>query len=226
MKIGKKPLIAATLHLGEELNVLPALADEKIIDAVEFRADRFYSGDIGKLKKILYRIGETNLPAVVTFRQGEIANLTEAERLRIISELLPEAAAVDIELDSEITGEAVKKAKSLGKTVIISDHDFEKTPSNEDLRIIFERSIAEGADVVKIAVMPRAPEDAARLMCFCMESSGKHPLICISMGEAGKFTRFYGPFFGSVLTYGSISEPIAPGQADVRELKRELGKFF
>ncbi len=226
MKIGRKPLITATLHLGEELNVLPALAAEKIIDAVEFRADRFYSGDPGKLKKILDRIRETNLPAVLTFRQGEIENLTEDERLRIISELLPSVDAADIELCSEIAAHAVKKAKSLGKTVIISEHDFKKTPADKELENIFKSCIEKGADIVKIAVMPRAPEDAARLMSFCLEASVKHPAVCISMGETGKFTRFYAPFFGSSITYGFISEPIAPGQVDVRELKRELGKFF
>ncbi len=226
MNTDSKPLIAATLHLGEELSALPCLASEKIIDAVEFRADRFYSGDAGKLKNILGRVKETNLPAVLTFRQGEIANLTEAERLQIISELLPEADAADIELRSEISEEAVKKAKSLGKTVIISEHDFEKTPPADELEAIFSKSIEKGADIVKIAVMPRAPEDAASLMSFCLKNSRKHPLVCISMGEIGRFTRFYAPFFGSKITYGSISKPAAPGQIDVRELKKELGKFF
>ncbi len=222
----KKPLIAATLHLENELKILPGLAAEKIIDAVEFRADQFYSGDTGILENILKNLKNSALPVILTFRQGEVAGLFEDERLEIISALLPYADALDIELSSKISAPAVKKARSLSKTVIISEHDFEKTPGEKELERMFAQSIEKKADIVKIALMPRTPEDAARLMCFCLKNSRTYPLVCISMGEIGKFTRFCAPFFGSFITYGFISEPIAPGQVGVRELKRELGKFF
>jgi 3-dehydroquinate dehydratase I len=221
-----KPLIAATLHLESELKFLSSLAEEKIIDAVEFRADRFYNGSGEELGNALRKAGEIKLPVILTFRQGEIENLSEEERLELIFKLLPGADAVDIELRSGITERAAKKAKSLSKTVIISEHDFEKTPAESELDEIFSESMEKGADIVKIAVMPNFPSDAAELMCFCLKHSKKHPLICISMGAIGRFTRFCAPFFGSSITYGFISEPIAPGQVDVRELKRELGKFF
>ncbi len=222
----KNPLIAATLHLENELKILPGLAAEKIIDAVEFRADKFYSGNTGSLENILENLKSLALPVVLTFRQGGVAGLSEDERLEIISALLPRADALDIELSSIISEPAVKKARCLSKTVIISEHDFEKTPCVKELERIFAQSIEKKADIVKIAVMPRTPEDAAKLMCFCLKNSKTNPLVCISMGETGRFTRFCAPFFGSSITYGCISEPAAPGQVDVKELKRELGRFF
>ncbi len=221
-----KPLIAATLHLENELEILPGLAVEKIIDAVEFRADKFYSKNTRQLKNTLYSLKSLELPVILTFRQGGAADLSEDERLEIILALLPDASAVDIEIDSEIAEIVVENSRTLSKTVIISEHDFEKTPPEKNLDFIFAKGIRRGADIVKISLMPRTPHDAARLMCFCLKNSKTNPLICISMGETGKFTRFCAPFFGSSITYGCISEPAAPGQVDVRELKRELGRFF
>ena len=226
LETGAKPLIAATLHLENELNILPALAAERIIDAVEFRADSFFTGDMEELRQILTALNKIGLPVILTFRKDEVPSLSETQRLEIILELLPHACAVDIEFDSEITGIVIENSKTLSKTVIISEHDFEKTPLEKDLNSIFEKGIKKGADIVKIAVMPNAPPDAAELMGFCLKSSKKHPVICISMGEIGRFTRFYAPFFGSRITYGFISEPIAPGQTDVRELRKEIGRFF
>ncbi len=221
-----KPLVAATIHLHEEIELIGDIAANGSADILELRADRFFDGNTSFLKRILQDIKASGLPVILTMRQGEVPNLSEKKRLEIISELMPEADAVDIELGASICQDVVRAARTNSKIVIISEHDFDKTPSEGELDIIFKKSIEKGADVVKIAVTPNSPVDAAKLMCFCLKSSKQHPVACISMGEVGAFTRVYGHLFGSSITYGFISEPIAPGQLDVRELKRKISKFF
>ncbi len=219
---GTNPLIAATVHTREDLPLLPELSGKGIIDAVEFRADGFYRGDARELESILDRIKSAGLPVILTFRNRGI---DEAQRLSMISSLLPGADAVDIELHSDITDEVAGLGREHSKKVIISEHDFEKTPPMKQLEIIFGACLEKGADIAKISVMPVSPADAAALMCFCLTASARHPVICVSMGKTGRFTRFYAPFFGSCLSYGCISRPAAPGMAGVRELKAELGKY-
>jgi 3-dehydroquinate dehydratase-1 len=48
------------------------------------------------------------------------------------------------------------------------------------------------------------------------------PLCMIAMGEVGRHLRAVAPLYGSVLTYGYVSEPTAPGQMSVSELRQAL----
>jgi len=42
------------------------------------------------------------------------------------------------------------------------------------------------------------------------------------MGEKGKHSRVIAPVYGSVMTYGYVDTPTAPGQLKVDELKKIL----
>ncbi|CAG0981854.1 partial 3-dehydroquinate dehydratase, partial [Methanosarcinales archaeon] len=47
--------------------------------------------------------------------------------------------------------------------------------------------------------------------------------VCaIAMGEIGKHSRVMAPLYGSVMTYGYVDIPVAPGQLRVDELKNML----
>ena len=60
-----------------------------------------------------------------------------------------------------------------------------------------------GADIAKLAVMPRCAADAARLLeatARAADARPDTPLITMSMGPLGAVTRFCGGAFGSCAT--------------------------
>ena len=82
-----------------------------------------------------------------------------------------------------------------------------------------------GADIAKLAVMPRNRADAARLLLATAQAAAQRPgkaLITMSMGRDGAVTRYCGGAFGSAATFGTLSAASAPGQPPVNLLKEKL----
>ena len=84
-----------------------------------------------------------------------------------------------------------------------------------------------GADIAKLAVMPRCAADAARLLeatARAADTRPDTPLITMSMGPLGAVTRFCGGAFGSCATFGVTSgtSASAPGQPSADLLKAKL----
>ena len=84
-----------------------------------------------------------------------------------------------------------------------------------------------GADIAKLAVMPRCTADAARLLeatARAADARPDTPLITMSMGPLGAVTRFCGGAFGSCATFGVTSgtSASAPGQPPADLLKAKL----
>lgn len=183
-------------------------------DILELRIDLM--DDMHKLPD-LRKLG---LPVIITNRmkqEGGVWEGSEEKRIQKLLSMLPGADAVDIELCAEKIDEVVKKAKITGKTVIISTHDFQRTPENDVMLGIIRESQEAGADVAKLAVMPQSFEDVLRLLEVTLLSKGK---VCtIAMGDIGKHSRIIAPIYGSVMSYGYVDVPTALGQLRVDELK-------
>lgn len=173
--------------------------------------------------QILQDIKKTGLPVIITNRmkqEGGNWGGSEDDRIRTLNSLLPMADAVDIELCAKDRDIVVKKAGDIGKTVIISTHDFQRTPVNDVMKGIISDSFAKGADIAKLAVMPNSLEDVLRLFDVTLHAKGA---VCtIAMGETGRHSRVITPVYGSVMTYGYVEKPTAPGQLRVDELKQLL----
>lgn len=174
-------------------------------------------------RKTLQELKKLGLPVIITNRmkqEGGAWKGSEAERIQKLLSLLPLADAVDIELCAEDRDAVVKKAKSMGKTVIISTHDFQRTPSYEIMMGVIREAFEAGADIAKLAVMPHSFEDVLRLLEVTLHS--KYAVCTIAMGDFGRHSRVIAPVYGSVMTYGYVDTPTAPGQLRVDELKDML----
>lgn len=108
--------------------------------------------------------------------------------------------------------------------VIMSSHDFAKTPRPAALKQRLTQMEAVGADIVKLAVMPHGPADVLEVLELTQDYHlhGRLPLITMAMGDLGKITRVSGELFGSCLTFASVGRASAPGQIAVDELERIL----
>lgn len=171
-------------------------------------------------RKTLLDLKKLGLPVIITNRmkqEGGAWEGGEAERVQRLLSLLQLADAVDIELCAEDRDAVVKKAKSMGKTVIVSTHDFQRTPGYEIMMGVIREAFEAGADIAKLAVMPHSFEDVLHLLEVTLRSKGA---VCtIAMGEIGRHSRVIAPIYGSVMTYGYADAPAAPGQLRVDELK-------
>lgn len=197
-----------------------AAAGRSAVDVAEVRADTLPQ------PPSLDQISALPLPAILTVRrqdEGGARPISDTERLALYLELLPAAAAVDIEGRSLRSLETlVSAARRAHKTVIVSFHDFQATPSLSRLRTWERRAREGGADIVKIATHTEQPADVARLLTLLHETDS--PLSVMGMGKLGRASRLLFARAGSVLNYGWLAEPQVPGQWSAPDLRDLLAR--
>ncbi|MCI0503595.1 type I 3-dehydroquinate dehydratase [Candidatus Micrarchaeota archaeon] len=187
------------------------------LELAEIRMDEMEPQELTKAN--IRRIFSSPLKLIATCRPGII---DEEHRRGILIDAVDSGAAyVDIEVESDdgLKNDIVAAARGKGCKVIVSYHDYKKTPSSEELRQIVEWCFESGADIAKISCMANSEKDNARL--FGLLDLGR-PLIVIGMGERGRLTRVVAPLLGAVFTYASSSlgKETAPGQIDKARLER------
>ncbi len=166
-----------------------------------------------------------SLPSEESRGEGErIALLKEAVRLG--------ADYVDVELDTaeRLRLDVLAAASSHGNRtrVIISHHDFSKTPSFETLKDIYQDCMESGAGVAKIVTLARSPEDnftVLRLIPYARDR--KNDIIAFCMGEEGRQSRIMAPLLGSYLSFASLHDGMAsaPGQLTVGEMENAMNLY-
>ena len=200
-------------------------------DVIEWRVDHFR--DVVRVDAVLEAarslrkiLGTT--PLLFTRRSpregGEPSELSNGAVLDLYAAVCQSGCAdmVDVELDSpELLRTRVREAAARHSiALVLSHHDFRATPAREALVERFVRAQELGADVAKLAVMPRNHADVLTLLAATQEASEKLkiPLISMSMGTLGAVTRMIGWMFGSALTFGIAESGSAPGQLPVSDL--------
>lgn len=180
----------------------------------ELRIDLFSRTDVEHVLATIKRL--SGLPILATIRLAEEGGGWkggEETRLALFRAILPHVDAVDVELRAAGTLAAVAaEAGALGKALVVSHHDFEATPSADDLSAIARRAADAGADVVKIAAAIRDDADLAALAGLLTQRPVPN-LVVIGMGEQGLVTRLLFPALGSLFTFAGKGERAsAPGQ--------------
>nr|HUM56919.1 type I 3-dehydroquinate dehydratase [Bacillota bacterium] len=160
-----------------------------------------------------------------TKEEGGKANLKRSAYMEIIRDVIQKSRVdmVDIELLGENGTEdkarlefIVDIAHDEGKKVILSNHDFERTPDMEVITGRMDSMKELGADIVKVAYMPCDDADVDVLMDAAesmQKKNPKMPLVVISMGENGKRTREGSEAYEPAIYFISgPGGPSAPGQ--------------
>lgn len=225
------PLTAAT---NDELVEQAGKANDCAAHVVEWRVDLF--DEALRQERVLETLSHIRTALkdkilLFTFRTAREGG-DKAIRLREYQELYEAAAAsglidmIDIELEqAEYLGRGfVRKIKNQQVLVVMSSHNFEKTPADGEQVMKIGVMTQFGADIGKIAVMPRSINDVLHLMNLSQKMKGLHsvPLILISMGDLGKVTRVAGELTGSVMTFAALEDSSAPGQFPVEKMPEWL----
>lgn len=231
---GEDPLLCMPLVATEEHALLKEA--EKIVrlspDIIEWRVD-YFDGvcDIEQVKRALnsLRALADQIPIIFTFRshlEGGYKPVEDKMRYDIIRQVIAtgKVEVVDIELISGADNIShIKEAtEQYNISLILSYHDFNKTPSVDYLVDKMHQQIESGADIAKIAVMPKNEKDVLNLLNATLEARIKMPnppIITMSMGGIGVVTRMAGWLFGSDLTFAVGEKASAPGQFPIEELR-------
>lgn len=225
------PLVGKTEQaILDEVNFLNTVD----FDLAEFRVD-FYENveDFDKVEELLQKIRQKyNKPLLFTFRtkkEGGEYEMSEEKYFQLNHKAIKSGYIdiVDVELFSSEKNikELIALAKEKNVKVIISNHDFFKTPEKSEIVNRLIKMQEYNADITKIAVMPQCEEDVLTLLSATLEmkkQKGDRPCITMSMASLGVISRLSGELFGSCMTFAAAKEVSAPGQVSVKELRNIL----
>ena len=135
---------------------------------------------------------------------------------------------IDVEIftGDDIVKKIIDGAHAAGVKVIVSNHDFFKTPAKADIIYRLRKMQDMNADIPKIAVMPQNKKDVLTLLAATEEMTTNYadrPIITMSMAGTGVISRLCGEVFGSSMTFGAAKKASAPGQMGVNDLNTVLG---
>ncbi len=198
-------------------------------DMLEVRADYLEDLTPENVAEFLAALSEAaSLPMIYTNRlwsEGGARQTSEHERVDTILAAVEcgKVAVVDIELAAEprLRNRVVEVAARHGVAVIISYHNFSATPSKEAILGIVHGEVEAGCNIVKFAVTPTNPRDVLVTLEATWEAKQTTglPVISMSMGPIGKFSRVVGFLYGCDLTFAALGRASAPGQIDVSEIR-------
>ncbi|PHT58830.1 Bifunctional 3-dehydroquinate dehydratase/shikimate dehydrogenase, chloroplastic, partial [Capsicum baccatum] len=208
----------------DQMLILMQKAKSSGADLVEVRLDNLKSfnprPDIDTL------IRQSPLPTLFTYRPtwegGQYAGdeMSRLDALRLAMELGADHIDVELKAIDEFNN-VVRGNKSTKCKLIVSSHNYDSTPSAEDLGNLVAKIQASGADIVKFATTAQDITDVARVFQITVHSqvSGV-PIIAMVMGEKGLMSRILCPKFGGYLTFGTleVGKVSAPGQPTIENL--------
>ena len=217
-------LIAVPLtDKGFEERIESAL--KKGADIIEIRADQFDDPDPRNIEDCVRFVQERGGKTILTVRSPQEGGREVPSRIEIFKRVSPLSDYTDLELSSRDLIPAVREiVLKAGRRLILSYHNFERTPPRWIIREVLREGMRNEA-IPKVAVMARTYKDVLDLLCSGGEVEGEK--ILIAMGEAGKISRLCSFIAGSVITYCSFGEALAPGQIpleDMVKLKSLFGK--
>ncbi|CAK8722088.1 3-dehydroquinate dehydratase [Candidatus Electrothrix laxa] len=165
--------------------------------------------------------------------EGGAFDRSEEQRIEPLLEAIQQQAAyVDYELRAEqCLRKQLLKAMSDGPTrMILSWHNFEDTPPQEELEKILAQMVESGARtdktdriVGKIVTTAHSSEDALRVLRLQEQAKAANfPLSCFCMGDPGRVTRLATLYLGGYMSYACLNdaEATAPGQLSLEQLQK------
>ena len=238
---GADPVVCLPLVAGEKPEVLRQA--EALIqfdpDLVEWRVDGYENVEdvddsLEVLKGLREKIG--NIPLIFTCRidaEGGFRQIGAGMRLRLIQTAIGSGLLdlADVEMCNETSFiEDVKDAARQNEArLIFSYHNFEKTPDEAFIIDKLVQAQQMGADIAKMAVMPKDYNDVLVLLSATLKARTEYlriPIITMSMGPEGGVTRLAGGLFGSDLTFAIGKEASAPGQIPIEALRRAMKVLY
>lgn len=152
---------------------------------------------------------------------GDFMGSPEAQIELLLEAVERGADYVDVAIDTD--PKLIKKLvqKKGGTKVILSTHNFKKTPSLETLKGLAKKAHELGADLIKVATYVKDVSENVVLFDLLRWGKGeKLNLIVVGMGDHGNLSRVMAPLLGSSIYYAPLDKntATAPGQLTKQDL--------
>lgn len=162
--------------------------------------------NLNSKKPLLYKVSKINIEKIEHL-------LTTIKKIEYLD--------LDISTDKNILNKIKQKFPQI--KLIISHHDFKKTPPQKALISLAEIMFTKGADIAKIATKASKMEDSINMLSLLSQlTKNRQKAICLCMGKQGRLTRTTGHLLGNYLMYAPMREAhkTASGQIPIKELKK------
>lgn len=204
-------------------------------DMIEWRADALVGIDTKEVRdeaivKIREIMGDT--PILFTCRDFNDRGKQDfpLEVKRSILEAAVVSGNIDV-VDIELTQgkDYIEKLRDLAHAnnvmLLVAHHDWEKTPSNEEMTAIIREEYDLGADICKYSFNPVTYGDVARIAETTLAAKAAwldRPVFSIAGGEKGMISRICGRALGTNLCFASIGKTMQVHIRDLRKLDKMI----
>lgn len=197
-----------------------ARAFDESSDMVEVRFD-YSSRDT--INDLLYVVMDDRDRMVFTCRskdEGGMFEESESDRIMILKRLAAfRPMLLDVEYKTvEQDEELYEHLKALNCDLLISYHDFNHTPSRDELAGIMYGMLKYSSNV-KIVTMAESIDDNEIILSLYDVIKGDARLVAFCMGEHGLASRVLCTLLGAPFTYAALDEPLAPSQLTLRQMR-------
>lgn len=197
-------------------------------EMLELRVDYIENMELGTLDELLALAMDVSLPAIVTCRdkaEGGMGDFTLGMKVSILVEAIFKGAEfVDCEYANYLKPDVRERidgalSQNSNTRLILSAHDFDGPfPGLADLY----DEIFELCPNAVIKLVYRANHINECFVAIDLLNNKKGDAIVLCMGPDGLISRVLAKKYGSLVTFGSLSEDAstAPGQIGIKELKQ------
>jgi len=209
-------------------------------DMVELRMDAI--GDVPLSSLLRKAKGVASPPAVVVTNRlwsegglrpipnGESFEASERRRVGVLIEAVERGVEfVDVELATdERLRDSLREAiarRGFRTALMVSRHDFRRTPPLPRLKEILDRCGEAGASIAKIVTTAARPEDNLRILELIVHARRReNRIVAFCMGGAGRVSRLAAPLMGAEFGFACLREDegSATGQLTVRQMRQGM----
>lgn len=165
---------------------------------------------------------------VFVFRQRNLEpiKMPAKQRLEVLDTLSGKDCLVDLDITCQ--KQDLEQAKDKGLKTIVSYHNYENTPPDEELSAIIAQIKSYSPYIVKLSTFCKGSSDALRLVKLNADLlQDNQKCIVLGMGEAGKITRVFGALWANELIFipSTLDESSAPGQLTREEFDKIMERI-
>lgn len=170
---------------------------------------------------------QSPLPIIATVRsieQGGHFSGSRQEQLRLLVQAATFGSSyVDWEFRP---GESLPdELSAMREKVILSYHDYKKTPEERVLETLFEQMAASSTGMVKMVTLAQRIEDNISLLHLISRGRKRGmEVVAFCLGSLGRISRLACPLMGGAFTYAALQSgaEAAPGQLTLARMRQLL----
>lgn len=161
--------------------------------------------------------------------RGKFTGLTE-NRIKVLQHCIElKAEYIDFNIEAPMRWIKLLASQKKATQLILSHHNFLKTPSFKVLARMASRMVRLGADVCKIVTTVNSKADIAALFQLADVLEEKRiRYIILGMGLDGRITRYYSPLLNNEMVFAPlvVKTPAVDGEIAADQLKKIWNNIF